>query len=369
VKPLDPDELKKLLRLRVQALGEEALQCGGSVPANDADELVRLGKLVEAAERVSPKRRSLWPPAVLFLFTLLVVSLLGFGRIGRTEIVLDVQVDEVGFQIPAREILLQSISLSHLGISGDTTVDLPDASGGFRRIERAPVSLAVLPAGTLDLSSMPAEAGTHVSIQYAGTTGRFRISEREAESAHRVSVSGPVEITGGEAATQRVAFRVPRPVRVHSGKQGANFDVTITVKDAVRIISNLRVSALEMIHLDQVADPEGTAIRRRSTLRGGTLYFESLNGRSQPLRAGQLLRLEGVDGELRVVDLKPDSIGLQYHGWANGLISGSAENSAMLIPTWLEWLKERKGLYLIWGTALYLFGVVAGFLRWLRLEI
>jgi hypothetical protein len=156
---------------------------------------------------------------------------------------------------------------------------------------------------------------------------------------------------------------------VHGGKLGANLDVTLSAKEAVRIISNVRISALELIHLDQLADAEGTAIRRRSALRAGTLYFESLNGRSQPLRAGQLLRLEGVDGELRVVELKPDSIGIEFHGWVTGLSSGSADNPATLMPTWLEWLKERKGLYLVWGTALYIFGVLAGLLRWLRVDI
>ena len=371
MKPGHIAALKDLLRLRAKSLSDQALQSGGSVPPGEAEDLARLGRLLEVAERADPTRRPLWPPVVVFVCTLVLVSLLAFGRTARTEIVLDLQADEIGFQVPSRQILLESISLSHIGISGDTLIDLPDASGNFRRIERVPVNLVAISAGagSVDLSSMTAPAGTHVSIQYAGANGRFRISQRGDEAAHRISVSGPLEITGPEPASQRVDFRVPRPVRVQGGKHGVDFDLSLTAKNSVRIISNLRVSSLELIRLDEVPGPEGTAIRQRSTLRGGTLYFESLNGRAQMLRAGELMRLQGTEGEIRVAELKPDVIALQFHGWVTGITTGSFENPMPLMPTWLEWLKERKGLYLIWGTALYLFGLVAGFFRWLRIEI
>jgi hypothetical protein len=34
------------------------------------------------------------------------------------------------------------------------------------------------------------------------------------------------------------------------------------------------------------------------------------------------------------------------------------------MPTYLEWLRARHGLSLLWGTTLYLFGVIVGALRW-----
>jgi hypothetical protein len=38
------------------------------------------------------------------------------------------------------------------------------------------------------------------------------------------------------------------------------------------------------------------------------------------------------------------------------------------MPTWLDWLKARRGLYLLWGTAIYVFGLIAGVLRWLKVS-
>jgi hypothetical protein len=361
--------LRDLVNQRTKALSDQALQSGGRVPPDDAEDLARLGRLLDLAERGVPKRRPLWPPALVFVCTLGLVSMLAFGRTGRTEIVLDLQADEIGFRVPSRQILLESVALSHIGISGDTFVDLPETSGSFRRIERTPVNLVAVSGGSVELSGMTVGAGTQVSIQYAGAGRQFRISQRGEESAHRISVSGQIEITGADPVARRMDFHVPRPIRVQGGKQGVDFDVTLAAKDTVKIISNLRVSALEFMRLDEMPGPEGTAIRQRSTLRGGTLYFESLNGRAQPLRPGELLRLQGTEGEIRVAELKPDLIALQFHGWVTGIATGSLDDPTPLMPTWLEWLKERKGLYLIWGTALYLFGLAAAFLRWLRIEL
>ena len=39
------------------------------------------------------------------------------------------------------------------------------------------------------------------------------------------------------------------------------------------------------------------------------------------------------------------------------------------MPTYLAWLKARHGLYLLWGTTLYLFGLIASLLRWWGLRL
>jgi hypothetical protein len=79
--------------------------------------------------------------------------------------------------------------------------------------------------------------------------------------------------------------------------------------------------------------------------------------------------LNGIDGEIRIAELRTDAVALQFHGWVTGITTGSPENPSSLMPTWLEWLRERKALYLFWGTALYLFGLAAGVMRWLRIDL
>jgi hypothetical protein len=47
-----------------------------------------------------------------------------------------------------------------------------------------------------------------------------------------------------------------------------------------------------------------------------------------------------------------------------GMTTGSGEGRRTLMPTYLEWMRARHGVSLLWGTTLYLFGLIAGALRW-----
>ena len=73
---------------------------------------------------------------------------------------------------------------------------------------------------------------------------------------------------------------------------------------------------------------------------------------------------ERAQGEVRTLRLQEDHIELKFHGRVRGMTLGSGEGSRSYMPTWLEWLRERHSLSLLWGAALYLFGLVTIVLRW-----
>ena len=73
--------------------------------------------------------------------------------------------------------------------------------------------------------------------------------------------------------------------------------------------------------------------------------MESLNGRAQQLRPGELLRFQRAEGEIRTAELKRDAIALQFRASVVGMTTGSLDDPSSLMPTWLEWLAERKMLY------------------------
>ena len=47
-------------------------------------------------------------------------------------------------------------------------------------------------------------------------------------------------------------------------------------------------------------------------------------------------------------------------------VSQRTQEIGIRMPTLLDWLRQRQGLSLLWGTALYLFGIVTTFRRWWR---
>jgi hypothetical protein len=81
------------------------------------------------------------------------------------------------------------------------------------------------------------------------------------------------------------------------------------------------------------------------------------------------LHLEGVHGVIRTLQLLEDHIALTFHGYVSGMRSGYGANPRSLMPTYLEWLQARHGLSLLWGTTIYLVGLLVGALRWWGIAI
>jgi hypothetical protein len=90
----------------------------------------------------------------------------------------------------------------------------------------------------------------------------------------------------------------------------------------------------------------------------------SLNDQERKLRSGEAIHFEHTQGEFRTLRLQDDHIEMKFHGRVRGMAIGSGESSRSLMPTWLEWLRARHSLSLLWGAALYLFGLVTVVLRW-----
>jgi hypothetical protein len=68
---------------------------------------------------------------------------------------------------------------------------------------------------------------------------------------------------------------------------------------------------------------------------------------------------------VRALQVERDHLSLQFHGRVTGMETGGEGNRRSLMPSYLEWLYARRGLELLWATALYLFGLSAGVLGWL----
>ena len=128
----------------------------------------------------------------------------------------------------------------------------------------------------------------------------------------------------------------------------------------------LSIQDLSLLRIDDRRGPDGLPVRRVSTILSGTIYFEELNGQQLKLRPGEVIQLEGSTGEIASLVLKDNNIAIQFQGRVRGFTAGPSESRHSLMPTWLEWLKARQGSTLLWGTAIYLFGLVASVLRWLR---
>jgi hypothetical protein len=368
------DELRRLVRARSLALSESALQSGGLVPADAVQELDRLVKLIDLRTKVEPapaQQRS-WYIAALLVTTLLVVSVLLFARVRETAIELEVKASEVAFSLPVQQVLLERVEVSHLGAAGLSAIDLSDVAdspdarnsgeAGDQQIEIAAIEDGKR-RGSVVLKEIAPPSGTEIGFGRGDAPGQYRLRLATSRMGLSVAVHGPVQLR-----RQRVDFASPRSVELEAGAGTVDLDLTFRDAKRTRIVPQIRIDKLSLIHVSD-RSRDLSSVRALSTILSGTLYFESLNGVSRGLRAGEILRLEQPRGEIRSLRLDDDVLVLDFQGRVRGITGGSDDNRQNLMPTWLDWLRAQHGLSLLWGTTFYLFGLALAALRWFKVPM
>ena len=71
-----------------------------------------------------------------------------------------------------------------------------------------------------------------------------------------------------------------------------------------------------------------------------------------------------LDLRLRLKALGPAGIAVRFHGIVSDMTIGSGESRRSLMPTVFEWLAARHGLSLLWGTTVYLVGLLLTLRAW-----
>jgi hypothetical protein len=118
--------------------------------------------------------------------------------------------------------------------------------------------------------------------------------------------------------------------------------------------------------VEDLQDGARPLARPISTIQSASLYFEALGGSERKLRPGELLRFGAASGTFLTLDLRQGEIAATFQGDVREMRTGSGDEPQSLMPTWLEWLRKRQALSLLWGTALYLSGIALTLRRWWR---
>ena len=365
-----------MLDRQARTAGEDALRSGGEIPADRIDALSRLARLLEL-QRASqpPPARSRWPILVALGLTFLIAGLLLSLRVSETEIELDLALSEVGFRLPAQQQLAGAMQLSALGVSGLRHVEvprtrdrdtrrIPPADGGSVSL-RLSVGAEGQPPGTLGLETPIVPAGARVRVRHTEFPREYRLSLARAELQMHAPVTGRVRLEISGEGSEPLDFPAPKSFLLQSGSGPVEIDLAFADAAGGALSPQLAADDLSFSRIHEDRDDNRTRVYRVSTIVAGSVYFQALDGQELKVRPGEFIQFERARGEIRTLRLEPDHIGLKYHGRVGGMTAGSEENRRSLMPTWLEWLRARHGLSLFWGTALYLFGLIAGVLRWL----
>jgi hypothetical protein len=372
---IERDQLRDLLNQRAKALCDDVVQAKGQISEERLERLERLARLVEiSAVATPPPPRVRWRIVALLGVTLVIISILLFARVSKTEIELDLSLSEVSFGLPQQQVLTDVMKLSDLGVSGLQEIQLPRSETQDARAFRASdgpgfaIRLSTgsegKQKGTVTLAALPLPAGAHVWLRPTEIPQQFRLSIKGAELILRADVDGPVGIGLPDTPPQRLKFSSPKSILMRSGSNDIDLDIKLSAASKSIFSPQLFVTDLSFFRVDQLLEPERTIVRRVSTILSGALYFEELSSKERRLRSGEAIRFESSKGEIRTLQLHDDHMTIAFHGQVSDMTTGAGTSRSSLMPTYLEWLRARHSLSLLWGTTLYVFGLIVGVLRW-----
>ena len=372
---LHRESLKKILQSQVGSAIDEGLSTGGKISTKQLDELQNLARLIEASEALEPiPRRKHWPLVAALLGSLAIVSILLFARVSETEIELDLALAEASFELSSEQILSPSMELVTLGITGLREIRVPRFTGHAAKSITATdgagssIRLSIIPGNggqdAISLAGLILPAGARVGINIAAGSNEYRLSLQGAAHNLKANLMGHVWIWISGSPVTEFNSPVPKAIVMQPKSDAVHLDIKFDQNSPEMFSSQLEVQGLDLIAVEEAIVNGRTLVREVSTVLAGSIYFKALNGRELQLRRGEVLRFEDSCGRMRTLQPDGEQIIFRFHGRVRGMSTGSIKSRRSLMPTYLDWLTARHSLSLLWGTTIYLFGLMAGILRW-----
>ena len=318
-------------------------------------------------------RLSRWLPASIFLLTLAIASVLLFVRIRETSIELVGTFSGLGFTSATKQPLNGPLDVSSIAAAGLKDVQLPDEiarpSTGVSalRISANGAADPLRPPGNIVVDRFDIPADTRVWIARTANPRGYRLtlrSDRPEPISIHVDVNGALAFAPAGAASTVTTLRSPQPVEISSTSGTLDLDVTLAPGTQAPRWQQIDARGLRVYQVQDDQKSDRPIIRPLSTLLTGSIYFESLGGTERKLRTGEMVRFGNAVGTLLTMDLRDDGIAATFQGDVKGMTVGAGDKPRSLMPSLVTWLRQRQGLSLLWGTALYLFGVTTTLRKW-----
>ncbi len=370
--------LKNLLKKQLNDLIDDALAVE-SIDAKKITQLESLASLNEVYEQLEePGHRNKWPVFVMFLITLGIISALSGIRRNSTDIEIEVIADEVDISIPYVQKLTVAAPLQALSSVGHNNIHIPrnvDSTGKLQSksdVNWSHVKISV-PEISKDSTLEKPEAGriTLAPLSLPGSS-KLRIRALPVINQHamllsqdniniKLTLSGLISLQGGKAQPLEKNFGKGRSLNISN--LGEDIDIVLTIAQDQSLFERaITINKIDLIKIYR--DQVGKSDFQESTIHSGTIIFNELTREPRPIRDREIIRLKFLEGQIIRLRLVENKISFKLYCRVNELTSGNDDSLKNLMPTWLEWLSAQHNILLLWGSIIYIFGVVLSIKRW-----
>jgi hypothetical protein len=366
------EELKRRRQEQIEALAQAAGEDQATIDRLTA--LVHsLSAAINAIDQARGKERDRrFAVAGVAAAVLLTGTLLLLHR-PSAEILLDTKASGVSFIVTTPFAPLRGVvGVASVELAGLTKVRLEGAAetvaGTDEDLQLGVQSVTgTSNPGSIGFDSLLIPVGTLVEFTEtgAGKTIELRFQYPFGEAAALdLDVTGDVVIHVKGQGRRNANF--PAPARITAVPAGdAQLVVQFNSQDAV-FPTPVAAKSVMWSRDARIASRQPEGAREESSILSGKLSLEEFKDRFVNLRNGEPVHLGRSSGQIRQLRSDGQTISCQFDGVVAELSIGEGSQRQNLMPTWLEWLRQRDALVQFWALAVYLAGLGLTVGHWWR---
>lgn len=335
--------------------------------AEEVEEVERLDRVLKMDAELRWRSWSRLGAILILGVAFLAAGILATWSRSQTEFNADLRAGRVQFELKRARTLTHDLHLDQISITGVASVvapTLPRARDLVRRHrnrrnrllltrakdDRSKISLAGL--------RLPPEATVDVRVEKRTQRIRLRVKNDSEEGW-----SAGLTLTGDFA--QLSETNIDRElVTLHFPPRGT-VDLALQLSAPQEVFQpSLEMQAFSFSERRDLSYREDVEVVEYSSILSGSITLRELNGETFELAAGSELRTSGFGGFIRRLEVTDGALQVQVVGVTRELEVGYGDYRSSLVPSQLEWIRARKPLALMWGTGVWLFGLIIAVGRW-----
>lgn len=354
----DVNKLRKVVRERAARIAAAALAQGGLVEPGDVESLRALQDLCATLESLQPKPQSnRWLSAGLFIFALACASVL-LLRMSTTAVEINVTAGSGEFRLAEDRLLTEPAVVTSVRLVGVQRLSGELCPGWVASSPPDLMIAADVGQNPITVQPIQAKSGLTVAVRATSSPNQWEFAFSGAPLRVTWTVEGAVTINDKPCP----ATGFPRAVTASFDERASRLMLEFGDPHRTVLPALLPVESLSFVRTDFV---EAQGLQQTSSLLGGTIFLEDLNGKEIKLRDGEWLDVTiRHNGWLHPPQASGPSLAWRYRGSVDALSAGPIDGQRNLKPSWLEYARTQHALELLWGTALSLFGMGGALFRW-----
>lgn len=371
------EELNQRINDEYNNVSKRILASNGKL---DEESLRYLKEILEIKEKLKPKRNI---PKRIYI-VLLAVSFVVCGflvscDVKKMNVEFTVEVSGVTFETSKAQQITKEIYAQTLEIQGNTQLTFPRIKENeykeivFEKVINLSQSDAKSQV-TLEPLSAPMRTTFNFDVE---TENRLVLVLTPPAFDSVDNFSAKVALAGGVRVSGTIQGELERINRIFNIGYSRSAHLESIKKDPLIFfidfkesfpdifIPEIAVSALDfsMEKIQRVNSK--TESKSISTLLSGTYKTEFME-KDAYLRKSQWMSFDSVKGDISISKTKKGNYEVRFDGDVKGMSLRKGGNQSSIMPSYLEWLYQKNELNLLWGTALWLFTLLLGGVKWLK---